>query len=641
MSWLYDFFDDSILLEYFSPEKRVRQVRVLLLISALTLMLLFIWNFIANPDDRVSISLFLSFIFAIFLFFFAGEDTYSISAGMFLWWSAISIAHSAWTHSGLWDASLFAYPCILTLAIVFNMQAIFIAVYALNIACILFLSYAHTNYIIDTEPFFYQWIQVRAINYIVLISVFCFFLQIMFGDFKSLLQRLLLENRRTQDNQEEITKLANFDPVTGLPNERVCGNNFDDCLTLYQAEGGFFGAVSVDVGNFDSISSAVEDAVSVRIIKKISVRLLSLEKAGVLLHHLRGGKFLFLILTDSVREVESLAERAIFAISHPMDVSGYHLEPKGLAGLSLITPENNVVFSVLVQQCMLALFTAKKNDSLDPVFFDPVMVEESESRRLTLNALRQAIKKEEFELYYQPKIELKSGRVVGAEALIRWNRPGIGLVFPDHFIPLAEESGMIVEIGDWVIKKACSDCKQWHILGFDKVGLAVNLSMAQFTSGNLASHIFKALKAVELPAHALELELTESMLIEDILHIQAQIHEISAKGVLFSIDDFGTGYSNLGYISQFNVSFLKIDRYFVGAMLQSEAEQHIVKAVVQLSDGLGLSTIAEGVEDAETVAALVQLGCQYGQGYYWSKPIPNNAFIEYLHLQEGGLSFDR
>lgn len=254
-------------------------------------------------------------------------------------------------------------------------------------------------------------------------------------------------------------------------------------------------------------------------------------------------------------------------------------------------------------------------------------MEASITRRINMNTdLRTAIENDQFELYYQPKVELSTNRFVGAEALIRWRKDG-KIISPFEFISVAEESGLIVEIGRWALEKACADCARWQTLGLKGLSVAVNLSPVQFKRGNLPNHVFRALQKNQLDPSLLELEITESLFIDDTESIKKQIHLMVQRGVYFAIDDFGTGYSNLNYLSKFNASTLKIDMSFVRHMKDTPQLQHIVNAIIKMSQAMDLENVAEGVEDAETAAALKEKGCTYGQGYYWSKPLPADEFI--------------
>ena len=246
--------------------------------------------------------------------------------------------------------------------------------------------------------------------------------------------------------------------------------------------------------------------------------------------------------------------------------------------------------------------------------------------------LKIAIEQQQFEMYYQPKVDLATNQFVGAEALIRW-RKGDTIIYPNEFIPVAEESGLIVEIGRWALETACAECAKWQNDGLKGMTVAVNLSPVQFKRGNLPSHVFRALQKAVLDPNLLELEITESLFIEDAEHIERQIYLMVERGIYFAIDDFGTGYSNLNYLSKFNASSLKIDMSFVRNMEGNIQLQHIVNAIIKMSQVMELENVAEGVENAETAEILKAQGCLYGQGYYWSKPLPAAEFVKLAQAQ--------
>jgi EAL domain-containing protein (putative c-di-GMP-specific phosphodiesterase class I) len=246
--------------------------------------------------------------------------------------------------------------------------------------------------------------------------------------------------------------------------------------------------------------------------------------------------------------------------------------------------------------------------------------------------LKTAIDKQEFSLYLQPKIDLETGKIKGAEALLRWFPEGEKPVRPDLFIPVAESTGMIVEIGEWVIREACMQCKRIQDLGARDFSIAVNISAVQFKRGNLEQVILDALYVSGIEPRSLELELTESLLLEDEYDIKGQISRLAARGIAFSVDDFGKGYSNLGNLSKFDVSTLKIDQSFVFAMFDTPQNAALVEAIVRMAKSLGLKIVAEGVETQRAANVLGLLGVDSGQGYYWSKPLPIDEFILYAGI---------
>jgi EAL domain-containing protein (putative c-di-GMP-specific phosphodiesterase class I) len=315
----------------------------------------------------------------------------------------------------------------------------------------------------------------------------------------------------------------------------------------------------------------------------------------------------------------------------PLSISEYDFELNCSIG-GAVTPFDGQTFEELNRKASFAVYKAREEESHSYHFYESDM-EASINKRLNMNhELKIAIEQQQFELYYQPKVNLATNQFVGAEALIRW-RKGDTIIYPNEFIPVAEESGLIVEIGRWALETACAECAKWQKNELKGMTVAVNLSPIQFKRGNLPSHVFRALQKEELDPNLLDLEITESLFIEDAEHIERQIYLMVERGIYFAIDDFGTGYSNLNYLSKFNASSLKIDMSFVRNMEGNIQLQHIVNAIIKMSQVMELENVAEGVENAETAAILKAQGCLYGQGYYWSKPLPASEFVQLARAQ--------
>jgi EAL domain-containing protein (putative c-di-GMP-specific phosphodiesterase class I) len=244
--------------------------------------------------------------------------------------------------------------------------------------------------------------------------------------------------------------------------------------------------------------------------------------------------------------------------------------------------------------------------------------------------LRKALELNQFQLFYQPQLDIKSGKLVGAEALIRWFHPEFGMVSPAHFIPVAEASGLIVAIGDWVLQEACREVARWRDAGMSNPVVAVNLSALQFARGNIEQTVSNAVADAGILPQMLELELTESIMIRNTERVLATVKRLKQKGFVFTIDDFGTGYSSLQYLKRFEVDKLKIDQSFVRDIIDDEDDAAIVRAIVQIAKGLGLKTIAEGVETAEIMGLLQQYQCDEVQGYYLARPMSASQFMTYL-----------
>jgi EAL domain-containing protein (putative c-di-GMP-specific phosphodiesterase class I) len=265
-------------------------------------------------------------------------------------------------------------------------------------------------------------------------------------------------------------------------------------------------------------------------------------------------------------------------------------------------------------------------------FFDQEMNKDSFERLKVRSGLRQAIERNEFVLHYQPQVDLTTNRIFGAEALLRWQSPEMGLMAPGRFISVAEESGLIVPIGAWVIKEACRQVAAWRKTGLPELTVAVNLSALQFLQGDLEKTVKDALEASGLEPHCLELELTESILIQDTEAILATVKRLAALGVQLSIDDFGTGYSSMSYLKRFSVDKLKIDQSFVRDLATDPDDAAIVRAIIQMAQSMGLKTIAEGVETEEILQLLRGLHCDEAQGYHFARPLPAADFV--IHVTQ-------
>jgi EAL domain-containing protein (putative c-di-GMP-specific phosphodiesterase class I) len=308
------------------------------------------------------------------------------------------------------------------------------------------------------------------------------------------------------------------------------------------------------------------------------------------------------------------------------------IEISGSVGIA-IAPKDGIEFSEICKHADMAMFQAKADGRNVYRFYNEELNKASIDKFNMLQLMRKALKQNEFQLYFQPKLQLSEQRIIGAEALLRWPQPDGSMISPDDFIPLAESSGLIVEIGEWVLQQACQACSRWHQQGYSDMTVAVNLSYVQFRDGKLEQQVQQALSAAALPAHALDLELTESLLIGDGDNIARQLSAMYQLGIRFSIDDFGTGYSNLGYLRRFNASRLKIDKSFIMSLCLSERDEPLVRAIIQMSKSLGLKTVAEGIEDSATAAQLALLGCDEGQGFYWSKPLPESDFLGFVSAE--------
>ncbi|MRR51630.1 MAG: EAL domain-containing protein [Rhodocyclaceae bacterium] len=435
--------------------------------------------------------------------------------------------------------------------------------------------------------------------------------------------------------EQEIEFLAYHDVLTSLPNRMLVKDRLDQAAAYADRSGAKVALLYLDLDNFKTINDSLGHPVGDALLKAVAQRLLSCVRDTDTVSRQGGDEFL-IVLSGVVDAdgITAVADKLLEKLADSFSIEGHDLSTSVSVGIAMY-PDDAREFDVLLKKADTALYRAKEAGRNTYRFFTEQMnVEASEYLRIR-NGLRRALDNQEFVLHYQPQIELASGRVVGVEALVRWQHPELGLVPPGRFIPVAEDSGLIVEIGAWVIAEACRQGQFWRRNITEDMVVAVNLSAVQFKRGNLERTVLEALRDTNLTPEGLELELTESILIQDTESVLATVRRLKALGIKLSIDDFGTGYSSLAYLRNFNVDKLKIDQSFVRDLAKGTDSGPIVKAIIQLAHSLNLKTIAEGVEDAVVLEKLRQQGCDEIQGYYYARPMPAADMTRYLEAGAG------
>jgi EAL domain-containing protein (putative c-di-GMP-specific phosphodiesterase class I) len=338
-----------------------------------------------------------------------------------------------------------------------------------------------------------------------------------------------------------------------------------------------------------------------------------------------GDEFILLLEDTNVDSAARVAGKLLETIAEPCQIEQYELAVTSSIGIAMY-PADSEDFESLYKCADQAMYRAKQNGRNGYCFFTPEMQKHS-SRTLQLeNALRHALERNQLQLHYQPQLSLQGGRIIGAEALLRWQHPELGTISPVEFIPVAEASGQIVQIGEWVLRTATRQLKDWMDSGLGPITMAVNLSAVQFRHLHLPELVTQILEETQLPPQYLELELTEGVAMDNPAAAIAVMNNLHEHDILMSIDDFGTGYSSLSYIKRFKVYKLKIDQSFVRDITEDPDDKAIVGAVISMAKALGIQTIAEGVETKEQLAFLRENGCNEIQGYYYSKPLPADQF---------------
>lgn len=421
-------------------------------------------------------------------------------------------------------------------------------------------------------------------------------------------------------NEKRLRYMAEYDSLTDLPNRRLLADRVDQAVHLARHKQSRLALLFVDLDRFKNVNDSLGHEVGDRLLCSVADRLLKLAPEEVTVSRVGGDEFVLLL-----PELEHPNEAAVFArdilrlISKPVELANYSLTLTPSIGISLY-PEDGLNFEMLFRNADAALYHAKSQGRNQYQFFAQQMNDDVSHRLVMENALRRGISGGELRLVYQPQYCIESSKLRGVEALVRWQHPEQGLVPPDFFIGLAEDSGLILELGEWVLREACSQGQRWREAGYPDIEIAVNVSAHQFRQG-LADQIQMALKETGFPATNLVIEVTESTLMQEASQAIALLAELKALGVWLALDDFGTGYSSLAYLKRFPLDKLKIDKAFVSDLPADAEDAAITSAIVGLARNLKLLTVAEGVETTEQLRFLQELGCDIAQGFLLDRPL--------------------
>jgi len=427
-----------------------------------------------------------------------------------------------------------------------------------------------------------------------------------------------------------IEFLARHDALTGLPNRTVMESRFEQAVADAARSGTHVALMFLDLDSFKTINDSLGHPVGDALLKGVASRLGQFARASDFVSRQGGDEFLVMFTgLSGGADVALAADRLVQDFTAPFLVDGHEIVTSFSVGIALY-PQDGADFPTLLKKSDIAMYQAKAAGRDTYRFFRDHMDVEALGRHRIRNALHQAVERFEFKLHFQPQVDLASGQIIGAEALLRWIHPELGCVSPAEFIPVAEESGLIVPIGEWVIDEACRRAAAWQAPGLPPLPVAVNISAVQFARGDLEDTVRRALAASRLAPELLELELTESILIRNVDSVLATVSRLKRLGVALSIDDFGTGYSSLTYLKRFAVDKLKIDQSFIRDLARDPDSAAIVRAIVQMARSLGLKTVAEGIEDQGVLLHLQDIGCDQGQGYGIARPMPAAAFLEFL-----------
>jgi diguanylate cyclase (GGDEF)-like protein/PAS domain S-box-containing protein len=433
----------------------------------------------------------------------------------------------------------------------------------------------------------------------------------------------------------ETAHLAEHDFLTELPNRMLLNDRINQAIAAAPRHMKSVAVLFIDLDGFKHINDSLGHSIGDKLLQSISKRLVNCVRGSDTVSRQGGDEFVVLLSeVDHPKDVTIMARRFLQAIAEPHSVNPHDLHVTASIGVS-VYPEDGPDAETLIKNADTAMYQAKDDGRQGYQFFKPAMNVRAVERQSIEVSLRRALERNEFVLHYQPKIDLITGQITGAEALIRWTHPVRGSVPPAQFIPIAEDCGLIIPIGNWVLHEACKQARAWQNQGLPHLGMAVNISAMEFRGEKLLDRVFGILAATGLEPKYLELELTESVLMKHAESTATILKQLRAGGVRLAVDDFGTGYSSLSYLRRFPIDALKIDQSFVRQITTSPAETTIVTAVISMGRSLNMRVIAEGVETQEELTFLQEHHCDEAQGYYFSRPV---LPAQFARLLEAGIS---
>ncbi|HTD74729.1 MAG TPA: EAL domain-containing protein [Steroidobacteraceae bacterium] len=445
---------------------------------------------------------------------------------------------------------------------------------------------------------------------------------------ESLEQVITARTEKLEAANLQLRHLATHDALTGLPNRVLLDDRLAQAIAHAVRDAQPFAVLMLDLDRFKLINDSFGHRAGDVVLNEVARRLQGLVRSIDTVARVGGDEFVLVVSPSAARaEAEEIGKRANEILSVPFQVEGVDLRVSSSIGIAFYPTDGGSAESVLAH-ADAAMYCAKERGRNNYQCFSPGMKSVALERVSLESELHQALKLEQFELFYQPKVDTASGDIHSAEALIRWRHPQRGLIQPMEFIPLAEECGLIHEIGAWVLREACRQCAIWQRAGQPPLRVAVNVAASQFRRGDLFEVVRGALQASQLDPRFLEIELTESAVMTNPEDSAAVLEQLSRMGVLVSVDDFGTGYSSMSYLRSFPIDKLKIDRSFIADLTTRADDASIVRAIVSLAHGLRLKVVAEGVETLEQLKFLQSVGCDQYQGYHFSEPLPAAEFAE-------------
>lgn len=464
-------------------------------------------------------------------------------------------------------------------------------------------------------------------------------------EFNQLIDAQKKAARQVKVKQQYLEFAAHHDPLTHLPNRLMFEDTLKKTVSEAMAEQLTFAIFLVDLDNFKFFNDQYGHLIGDKMVAEVGNRLKTMMRDNDLVARLDGDEFVVIHKGVSDREEAlAVAERLMAISTAPYEYRGFTLKTAVSVGISCFPLDVNsgqdeeLLGEEIVNNAAVAMQEAKSNGKNQARLFNDSMRSRLTARIRLEQDLKIAIAEGQFEVWYQPKVDINTRQITGSEALVRWRHPVNGFISPEIFVPVAEEAGLIIELGEWILRTACRQTHELQQMGYDGLNIAVNISAVQFTDGNLLPMVSRALEDMSLAPSFLELEITESAVMHDPEEVIKSLHELSRFGMRLAIDDFGTGYSSLAYLKRFPVDTLKIDRAFITDISSDNDDVAIVEAVLGLGKHFNMKVVAEGVEDEEQLEFLKQQGCDIAQGYFISKPLAFDQYVEWIERWPPGVA---
>lgn len=445
---------------------------------------------------------------------------------------------------------------------------------------------------------------------------------------QEIVERKAIE-RELRVHKDYLSSLAHFDALTGLPNRIYFNEIFSHTIVEAKKDKSKFAVLFLDLDRFKTVNDALGHEVGDKVLKRIAETFKYILSANDIVARLSGDEFIFLIKNTTREYTQEMAAKIMKLFERPIYINDQELYINASIGICIFPDDGNTL-EELQKNADLAMYKMKQEGGGNFRYFDKQLVDDSHRFIEMETNLRNALKNHEFQIYYQPQFETQTGKIIGAEALIRWFHPKHGVINPDIFIPQAEKSGFIMTLGEWLFREVCKKVKAWEDHGYPTVPIAVNISTKQFQNKNLAELISSILDETKLDAKHIEVEITESAMMEDVSKVTHKLENIRMLGIKICIDDFGSGFTSINYLKQFPISILKIDQAFVKGIPENQNDLAITKSIIDLAHSLNMVVIAEGVENPNQLQYLTNFGCDVVQGFYLSRPVSEQDFLAML-----------